>query len=171
MASSSYGSFDTPDGTYNGELPKFFLHLQASGLIKQKLDNSLILVGGSYPVLAINDRYGMIACGKWQSGGTGTIPNSITDLYGFPSGLWLHAIICAIGNNSGQANDGCGVMTPAQAYAIDTKIDDGKPLSGKVWGYSSSSGPVAANPCLNSSYTSFNLINTQPYCQMSYRIQ
>jgi prepilin-type N-terminal cleavage/methylation domain-containing protein len=171
MASSAYGSYDTPDGTYSGELPKFFLHLQASGLINQKFDNSLILVGGSYPVLAINDRYGMIACGKWQSGGTGTTPGSITDLYGFPSGLWLHAIVCAIANNPGQANDGCGVMTPAQAYSIDTKLDDGKPLSGKIWGYGSGIAPITSAPCLNGSYTAYDLDNTNPHCQMSYKIQ
>ena len=167
MATTSYGSYDTPDGTYSGELPKFFLHLQASGLIKQKFDNSLILVGGSYPVLAINDRYGMIACGKWQNGPTGTTPGSITDLYNFPYGLWLHANICNIGNNPGQANDGCGVMTPAQAYAIDTKTDDGKPLAGKVWSYSSASAP-GTNPCINGSYTDYSLTNTNPYCQVSF---
>ena len=39
---AAYSSFDTPDGVYNGEFPQFFIQLQASGLIKQKLDGLVV---------------------------------------------------------------------------------------------------------------------------------
>jgi prepilin-type N-terminal cleavage/methylation domain-containing protein len=166
---AAFSSTETPDGHYDGEFPQFFLHLKASGLVQQKLDG-LFSGGGSYPLLAIGSG-GMIAAGRYQSGSTGTIPNFITDAFRFPDGFWLHAIICNPSTNPMLSNDGCGVMTPAQAFQIDSKIDDGRPISGKVWGYSSAAAPIPSSPCLNGSYTSYNLANTNTHCQMSYKIQ
>lgn len=167
---AAFSSKETPDGQYDGEFPQFFLHLRASGLVQQKLDGQFT-GGGNYPLLAINESAGMIAGGRYQSGSTGTLPNFIVDAFHFPAGFWLHATICTKATNPMLSNDGCGVMTPAQAYYIDSKIDDGKPISGKVWGYSSTAAPVSSSPCLNASYTNYNLGNTNVYCQMSYKIQ
>jgi len=73
---NSYGSLTTPDAnTFDGELPLFFTHLGSSGLIKG-IFNGTLQLGVGYPKLAINDNYGMIAAGQWQSGGTGTNPNN-----------------------------------------------------------------------------------------------
>ena len=114
----------------------------------------------------------MIAGNQWQTGNTGTDPSYLVDTYNFPLGWWLFAQMCtglATGAVPSAANDGCGVMTPAQASSIDVKIDDGKPLSGKVWSYSSGT----KTGCLNGGFTDYNIstaTNANAYnCQMAYR--
>jgi len=169
---TDFSNYTTPGGYYDGEFPQFFLHLKASGLIKQNLSGRFTSGGGLYPLLAINDNYGMIAGGKWHDGNTRTLPNQLATNWNFPAGMWLHATICGDDRSGPRyAHDGCGVMTPAQAYAIDIKFDDGKPLNGKIWGYGSGISPALDSPCLNISYTAYDLTNTLPYCQMSYKIQ
>ncbi|MEI6730092.1 MAG: hypothetical protein WCL30_02440 [Pseudomonadota bacterium] len=65
------------------------------------------------------------------------------------------------------ANDNCGIMKPSQAYNIDKKIDDGKAISGKIWGYSSD---YLATFCANSPYTDYNVSLNSNVCQISYQL-
>lgn len=170
--STAFTNNTTPGGYYDGEFPQFFLQLKASAILKQRLEGRFTSGGGLYPLMAINDNYGMIAGGQWHAGNTRTLPNQLVTNWNFPTGVWLHATICGDDRSGPRyAHDGCGVMTPAQAYAIDIKMDDGKPLNGKIWGYGSGISPALDYPCLNGSSTAYDLTNTNPYCQMSYKIQ
>jgi hypothetical protein len=48
------------------------------------------------------------------------------------------------------------VLTPVQAWAIDTKIDDGMPMSGAVratMGFYQCNGQTVSGPCFNTPYT------------------
>jgi len=169
---TSFGSITTPDSNaFDGELPLFFTHLGAAGLIKG-IFNGTLQLGVGYPKLAINDNYGMIAAGQWQTGATGTTPIQLTSNNNFPFGIFLFAQMCggALNTAGGAipsvANDGCGVITPVQAYNIDKKLDDSKPLSGKVWGYSSGS----VTGCAVNPYTTYNLQGNTTSCQLSYQM-
>jgi len=164
-----FGSLTTPDCYFTSELPLFFIHLSAANLIRESF-NGAIQLGVGYPKLAINDNYGMIAAGQWQSGATGTIPNNLTTDYNFPNGIFLFAQMCngslniAGASDPIVANDSCGVMKPSQAYNIDKKIDDGKALSGKIWGY------TAVVSCTNSPYTDYNISLNNNVCHISYQL-
>nr|MDP9127979.1 hypothetical protein [Pseudomonadota bacterium] len=92
-------------------------------------------------------------------------------------------------NDAGVATTGCvtdSTFTPSEAFAIDSKIDDGNPTRGTVkayWGVTSSaqlaptSGVNVQNPgaalCANTSST-YNLAGsyaTIPLCQLMIRMQ
>ncbi len=155
----------SPDRSWAQELPKFFIHLAASGLIKFNSDGTFVL-GRGYPRLAINNAAGMIAAGQWQAGDTGTIPGYLLDTYNFPQGLWLHAIVCnSAATSPAIANDDCGVLSIAQAKGIDNKVDDGKPVSGKIWAYAAA---TLGTVCSNASNT--YLTTAGNVCQLSYKM-
>ncbi len=160
----NYASYTTPDGSFDGELPLFFIHLTASTMIKGAYDGTFTL-GTGYPRTALNTAAGIIAAGQWQAENTGTRPDQLTDVYGFPAGIWAHATICMSAPKPEHSNDGCGIFTIAQARAIDTKMDDGKPLSGKIWSYSSDSLTSYCSQSDNSYLT-----DTGTICQTSFRL-
>ncbi len=65
-------------------------------------------------------------------------------------------------------SDGLGVVTPADAYSLDTKIDDGMPLSGKLQASQYPATPeTRSNYCLTSvASNTYNITNTNIACNL-----
>lgn len=169
-------NYSEPDCSWNGEFPLFFQHLSAAQMVGEIFDGTWEL-GKGYPKLAINNSVGMIAAGGWGTSGIGTTPDYLSRDYGFPNanGYWLHLKVCNFTNHSsgalvGDADEDCGTLTPSQAYQIDTKIDDGKPLSGIFWGYTASYAAPPSDYCLNGGYTTYNLSTGITACEAAYRM-
>ncbi len=111
-----------------------FQHLAAAKLIPGSYNNTYVLDIG-YPSLKIDKRKGMIAGNQiyftsvnpnWQL----TAPE-ITQIY--KAILFLTVSTPSAGNGASATQ---AVMTPKAAFAIDTKIDDGKPRRGKFMAFS-----------------------------------
>lgn len=166
----------SPDCLWNGEFPLFFQHLSAAEMIEGNYDGTWEL-GKGYPKVAINESTGMMVAGGWGSSSSSTKPDYLSRDYGFPdaNGFWLHAKICDPSQSEPDYADECqiGIFTPLQMQQIDTKIDDGKPLSGMFWGYTASSdnapGPPEAS-CLTDDDSRYNLSTSLAECLAAYRL-
>ncbi len=68
-----------------------------------------------------------------------------------PAGTILSATSSIIKSNGGAATRAVASLTPVDAQALDFKVDDGRPSSGDVVGFSAnnSTGAFAVNSCLN----------------------
>lgn len=172
------GNRTQPDCYWDGEFPLFFQHLSAAQMIDGNFDGTWEL-GKGYPKVVLNEAKGMMVAGGWGTSSIDTVPDYLSRDYGFPNadGYWLHAKICEPSETQPYDADECvsGIFTPAQAQQIDTKIDDGKPLSGIFWGYTSSngwSGLPRLGLCLNGSNTAYNLTAANlTTCLTAYKLK
>lgn len=177
-------------GTFGGEIAMFFLHLSQAGLI-----NGMYGAGGA----------DVIIIGATTTGGSsGTLPQvSVTTPSGtigeiLPPAKLGNGNYFTVASTSGQnyyvlsgitqINTGLSItstnnLTPLDAYAMDKKIDDGLPASGKVFAldttayaisYASAQGITtpAANNCVNGTayYTTSTFGNTQN-CSLRFDFQ
>ncbi len=121
------------------ELFTLFQHLSLAKLISGSYDNTYTL-GVGYPALKIDSSKGMIGAGHL----------GLPFYYGWmvteEQNTAQHKAILALivsrpyANDTGYAGyDGISIMSPLQAYYIDTKIDDGVPMKGKFNAYQNQS--------------------------------
>lgn len=124
-------SHKTPDRAYyEGERPQFFIQLNLAGLIARSFDGSRILDAG-YPAIKMRPSYGMFVSGPWEMGAT-NIPDLPTY---FKGKVYMSMMVCQpsfFESSNSQFNDHCGVFTPTELWQIDTKMDDGTALGGKL---------------------------------------
>lgn len=76
------------------------------------------------------------------------------------SGLWL-----ILGQKNGDHGDGA-LLTPAQAFSLDKKMDNGSPLSGNVRAFDGRD--MAPHSCVTPSGF-YNLANRDPACALFFR--
>ncbi len=138
-----------------------FQHLAKAKLIPGSYNNTYVLDVG-YPSLKIDKTKGMIAGNQVYF--TSAIVNfqltakEMTQIY--KAILFLTVSDPSRGNGT---ND-TGVMTPEIAYAIDTKIDDGKPRGGKFMAFT----PWGGSSGLCISGTSYNISEKRRCCYGEY---
>jgi len=79
-----------------------------------------------------------------------------------PSGVALSANSSIIKSNAGAATRAVAALNPVDAQALDFKVDDGRPTTGDVVGFSAnnSTGAFTINSCLNFSAANGVLYNT-----------
>lgn len=77
------------------------------------------------------------------------------------SGLWL-----ILGQKSGDHGDGA-LLTPAQAFSLDKKMDNGSPTSGHVRAFEGRD--VSPHSCVTQGGV-YNLENTDPVCVLFFRL-
>jgi len=154
---------DNADLTTN-ETYTIFQHLSYAGLIPGSYNNTTTL-GVGYPKLKLNPGFGMISgymeqcCAGYgansqQSDAETTAVHSVV----------LYLNVC---NPSailtGGYNDGCAVMTPLQAQAIDTKIDDGIPYTGNFIGHKGWANPTDCLTAISGSYLKTNTLSCSAF--------
>ena len=140
--------------TYEGEIAMFWLHLSQAGLIDGMYGAngaSVTLVGAAPTggsasgwcvptIVATNTMIGqLIPLARLGNGNYWLAGNANGHNYFFISGIYT---LDTAGNTYSTNN-----LTPLDAYAIDTKMDDGMPQSGRVFALD----PLGGYPLSNSS--------------------
>lgn len=126
----SAGKESDPDcDWFNGERARFFSQLGLAGLTNG-YDTSSTL-GKGFPAVKANPKTGMIITGSWAVSPSSSNNVGIETIALDP--IYLYLGVCnpsKVSSGTSLYND-CGVFKPEEAWNIDSKIDDGKPLSGK----------------------------------------
>jgi prepilin-type N-terminal cleavage/methylation domain-containing protein len=136
------------------ELNGAFQQLALANLVGfQPSSKTSIVVGQGLPPLILNNQSSFFigASYNFDTAAVGASGNRFNSYKRGNNAMWMLA--CNINNNSmGYWNDICGVFVPIDLFAIDTKLDDGKALSGKLMGAGGDPFPSGANTaCLVSS--------------------
>ena len=168
--STAFGEQSTElDCTYFvGERAQFFTQLGLAGLYN-KYDGSTTL-GVGYPSIPLNQGMGMIVGSAWILADSS---NMKIENYVSPS-VYLYLGVCNPSklNANGAFND-CGTLIPIDAQNIDSKIDDGKPLSGTVFGQSFNTicaTGTAANTTSVTATNSYDLRSKNPGCNLIFNL-
>ena len=150
----------------SGESHEFFPQLAAADLITGISTSfptpatSNVNWKGDYPAAQIGGGFlaGYWAGGVNPSGGVANPANAIR------SGHYL-----ALYNNPGAAvpNAAGNAITPNQAYRIDSKIDDGSPLTGSVFPAGSNAGDVVG--CITAAAGVYNEVLDTNVCNLYIR--
>ena len=155
---------------YGGEIANFWVHLSYSKLIKGSIAcaataavtcATLPLAGQHFPESAIG--VGVVAVS------VGSYLYYLTGLYG---GFTAAGAITAVADNASGASALGLTLIPEEAFALDSKLDDGKPESGIVTTIDQYNGAVTA-PTLTQAACGtsgdYVLTTTTPVCSLAIR--
>ncbi|HCR85769.1 MAG TPA: hypothetical protein DIV86_03735, partial [Alphaproteobacteria bacterium] len=156
---------------YGGEIANFWVHLSYSKLIKGSIAcaataavtcATLPLAGQHFPESAIG--VGVVAVS------VGSYLYYLTGLYsGFTAATGMTAAAAAA---TGASVLGLSLV-PEEAFALDSKLDDGKPSSGIVTTFNQYAGAVTAPTTAQTSCGATNgdyvLTTTTPVCSLAIR--
>jgi type II secretory pathway pseudopilin PulG len=151
---------------FTGERAQFFTQLGLSGL-GTSYDGSTT-VGTGYPAISASSGAGIIVGSTWL---TAAASNMRMENY-INSSVYLYLGVCrpsTLNTNSAAEFNNCGTLIPIDAQHIDTKIDDGKPLSGTVFGQSYNTicaTGTAANTTSVVANNSYNISVSAPGCNL-----
>ena len=148
-----------------------FQQLAMAGLISFIPSNpSSTMVGTGLPSLKLqpSSSFFLGASYNFISGDT---TNPHIDAYRKGSNA-MYMTACALASSTivGYWNDSCGIFLASDLQKIDSKIDDGQPLSGSLIGYG---GEIGSNDCVtdpNNANTTYKISNTSPQCDAVYVI-
>lgn len=131
------------------ETTLFWEHLSNAGLIEGSYNGVIRTVGTHFNVIpSVNAPVSKITGASWmmQSGGLGSPYYTTTREHYFQYGMVM------ADPSFGAGNTWVGwIFTPEEAWNLDTKLDDGKPSTGFVMGFSN-------NPC-----TTTDVVETAEY--------
>jgi len=125
-------------------------------------------IGLSHPPIKLNTSAGFFLGASYNFGGYGgNSPNMTSYQTGTNMMFFVHCANTGTGE-IGDWDNSCAIFTASDLQAIDQKIDDGMPLSGKLLGFGGfSTTPYA---CLNISgvASTYNISNLTAQCQAAY---
>ena len=177
-------SYDA-DGYFDYEQAAFFQHLILSNFIQS--DNSLATLGYPEPTLTHKQGQGFIAASNFNltAPDNAALATSQQDDY-FALNKWRAGLYFSLGDTSGAVpglkNDKYGIFTPIVTYALDLKVDDGKPQTGNFrggtieWtatgdgGYCLSPTPPSL-PVAAGLGTEYNLNETRKQCIFAWKLE
>ncbi|MCE2927088.1 MAG: prepilin-type N-terminal cleavage/methylation domain-containing protein [Rickettsiales bacterium] len=171
-----------------GEVRRFFTQLSDANLTQGQFDGSRIL-GKAFPSTELSDTGGFFVASSasFRVGSNGRSPDNTINYRRGNNVMWF--VACNAGaagttattpNNASPFNnamfywdDFCAIFTPQELQNIDTKIDDGRPLSGRFFGFGGhDTKPVpTVNLCLSnptSPNATYILTTTTKQCQAAY---
>jgi prepilin-type N-terminal cleavage/methylation domain-containing protein len=116
-------------GAPAGEQLTFFIHLNAAQLLTGINPAAAVLAswGGAYPAAKVN---GGLLAGSVAGGAGG---GALSNMQGMAAANVLSGLYLSLNNNPAAASDAVGSITANEAARLDTKIDDGTPISGSVF--------------------------------------
>lgn len=146
-------------------------HLKFAGLIGYPVNDAAAyytqapgLKSGTIALIANNDSSPSLKV--WMSYHTTAAPNGAP-----PKGIGLR--LASVGAPSGSLIG--AVLSPEELWRMDTKMDDGMPMTGNVFGFNGTDGPAANwyTTCLSLSggTYSYNLTETVATCQALFAIE
>jgi len=159
------------------EYRNFFVALSESGMIKYGLDATR-QIGKGLPALKLNNNATFFAGDTSSFECNFNTRQPLLDEHKVGNNaLWMVACDYMVTTNDDLRawdDNGCGIFRGADLYAIDNKMDDGKPLSGRFYGFS----PIWTDPawgaslCLTGSTGSetYDVQATVRTCQATYVI-
>ncbi len=157
------GTLETTAASESEEIFQFWRQLALAGLIEGTYTGLATSVGIWDAVAGSNVPASKMGGSSW---GAATFSGGNTDLYTLDYGNLLNFGKPSSGGASGP------ILKPEEAWNIDTKMDDGKPATGKVvaryWNNlcSAPDSGAAANTNLNASY---RLTDTAIQCALYFR--
>lgn len=149
--------------TASTELKNYFVELGRANVIKGSYDGTNI-IGQGLPENALKTKTAFFAGSTINFKTEASGRNPIMDSYR----TGKNALFYTVCNTQLSADtlqlwdDSCSIFTTQEAQQIDTKIDDGKPLSGAYFGF----GGANSTNCLTAS--NYNLGYEGPACQAIY---
>lgn len=179
----NYGNDST---RFDFEFPTFFTHLILAGLIPS--EPQIQTLGYPEPKLPHTNKQGFTANSALAIGMDGYASSFTTqsDDY-FGENLWRVGLYFAVGRPSagwGSNNDKDGLFTPLATYAVDAKIDDGKPQTGDFKGGTiqwTNTGGYTDGYCLTPTPpslpvaaglgTEYNISNTKTPCIFAWKLE
>ncbi len=149
------GAFDGDGNEWiheNDETAAFWNHLSRSGLISGYFN-------GNY---SVTFRPGVHMPGTAYSSTIGYIPHyqeqfPVSTNTGFYAGPGTAANYIGLGGIMNNDGNGANSMTPQDAYSLDSKMDDGSPVSGRFLAMRGNDGlgaPTSTNRCRTADYPS-----------------
>ncbi len=169
------------DGMINGltanDLYRSWQHLADAGLIEGQytgVPNSTSWWIRSINIAMPNVPVSRLSGAAWNVQFVGG--QDITSTYFF-DGSYPHILLLGIA--AGDPLASAGPLSPEDAWNIDTKMDDGKPGSGRVLSLKNSNQANAANGCSNQTYTiassiaatsDYLLTNSKSICALAFKM-
>lgn len=155
------------------EMNGVFQQLSLAQLIIFKPSNPAVNgpTGVSLPPLSLKPSAGFFIGASYNlnMSGAGRVPATDTIIKGTN---WIYMVACnglTSHNTIGQWDNGCGIFTPPDTLNMDTKMDDGKPLSGKFIGFSGGN-PSPYDDCVNGAGTDYEVSLDTTQCQAAYML-
>lgn len=150
-------------------------HLSLAGLIEGTYTGATGATADcNYALVSTN-----IPTSKWQQGAWGHIsntysslpPTSVTTTFTLPGGYPTNMLLFGTSRVNGPADS--PILTPEDAWNIDTKLDDGKPGQGSILTRSGGSAFGSASSCSTGADTndlgaSYRLTNTAVSCALIF---
>lgn len=155
--------------TWSGsnEYRYFFIAMGEAGLLHSRF-NATAIIGQGLPELVYKPRTSFFVSNadSFEVLTPGTSRNP--DIASYRHGVnWLWAVACNVtGDSISTWDDNCGIFKPVDLMNIDAKLDDSKPLTGRVIGFG---GAGTNNECLSGT-TDYKARNDNPECQTAYRL-
>ena len=171
IGTPGYNNIDLDSPGFYGERAQFFTQLGLAGFT-QLYDPTSLVPGVGFPAPPLHPATGMIAGTEW---GSTTNWSNMSGLVNFAQDpMYLFIGVCkpsALDTDS--TYDDCAIFTPLETQQIDTKLDDGLPLSGKILAPSQSTicalgtqVGTSPNPVTNS----YDLTSKVPGCNILYSL-
>ncbi|MEI7669513.1 MAG: type II secretion system protein [Pseudomonadota bacterium] len=169
------GSSGTCNGDSNGQISNsngaskvgetflFWQHLNKAGMFSKSLSNKAGSGGGYDSTISVNVPEGSILGSGFSVKWLGTLSGDSHLFDGFYGNVFQFG-----GKYSGDMTIN-PILTPENAAAIDTKIDDGSPATGKVMAYKSTStiNPNCTTTAVSAT-AAYNLTNNAPLCSLVF---
>ncbi len=163
------------DGTTNsaslastsGEIYQYWRQLAFAGLIEGSYSGLAGSGGTGHGVIDSNIPTSKLANAGWMLANFGTVAPGDTTMYALDYGM---AFI--IGAQTATATPSGSVLRPEEAWNIDTKLDDGKPASGKIIGRNWNNACAAADDgssASNDLIASYRVSDSSLQCSLIFR--
>ena len=161
------------DGNFDSEMAQAFVQLGLSGIAGASFTSAFTL-GLGYPELKAVSGKGMLLTSQYPNATAGTA--FCIAQYQVNCGIMRNVILTLnIGNPSATTpqvgNDVTGIFTPTDTNLLDSKIDDGKPLTGKFLGFKTLAGPGSCLANGTGTNDIYNVSSTLISCQAVYAVK
>ncbi|MFM9889807.1 MAG: hypothetical protein ACKVOE_04055, partial [Rickettsiales bacterium] len=155
----------TPGAAASNESFRFWQHLANAGLIEGSYNGVTGSGAGIYVSVKANAPSSKLSNSLWSVANWGTTSGDLTLFDG------AHGNSFQLGAAVTNGDNYYPVLKPEEAWNIDTKIDDGKPATGKVVARAAVGGFSSCTTAADSTgiSSSYNLSYSQPFCTMFFQ--
>lgn len=166
-----FGTLNYPSGAnQNGEIFTYWQHLALANLLPGQYTGRAGSGSSEDSEAGVNVMRARYPAGGWS---VSTIRNGVTDP-SWASGGWYtreYGHILQIGRKIANYEYGGYLFTPAEAFLIDSKVDDGVPATGKLVGrfWNNLCGTAVSGATTSTNLnTQYRLSETQPRCSLTF---
>jgi len=146
------------------EMHQFWRHLALAGLIEGTYSGLAGPAAGTHVVLGTNGPRSKASNSGWGVGSNNC--GSMVCFYGTFAPIYRNYLV--FGGQHGDNTPLMGVLKPEEAWNIDTKMDDGRPATGKLMPHWGADNNCTTSDNLNDATGNYNLSDSTNWCALYF---